>query len=208
MGAAATVQQTRVARMALVSEDVDAAKRDLREQFLERRRGLSAETIAEARAAVRAAVLTKARQQGWRRVAGYLPLRTEPGSVRLLEDLSALGIEVLVPVLRPDRDLDWAQWQAARPQIGPANGVAAIARVDAVLAPALAVAIDGTRLGRGGGSYDRALARVAPSTPVAALLHDGELVQHLPRADWDRRVTAVVTPAGWQELGTPTPAPE
>lgn len=189
--------------MALVTEDVDAAKRDLREQFLERRRGLSAEAITSARAGVRAAVLARARRHGWRRVAGYLPLRTEPGSVELLEGLSALGIEVFVPVLQPDRDLDWAHWQPARQQLGPTAGVAAVARVDAVLAPALAVAADGTRLGRGGGSYDRALARVAPATPVAALLHDGELVQHLPRADWDRRVTAVVTPAGWRELGTP-----
>jgi 5-formyltetrahydrofolate cyclo-ligase len=191
--------------MALVSKNVDAAKRDLREQFLERRRGLSAEAIADARAAVCAAVLARAREQGWHRVAGYLPLRTEPGSVELLEGLSGLGIEVVVPVLRPDRDLDWAAWQSATRQAGPTGGIAAIARVDVVLAPALAVAADGTRLGRGGGSYDRALARVAPSTPVAALLHDGELVQHLPRADWDRQVTAVVTPAGWQELGTPTP---
>jgi 5-formyltetrahydrofolate cyclo-ligase len=192
--------------MALVTEDVDAAKRNLREQFLERRRGLSAEAIADARAAVSSAVLARAGEHGWRRVAGYLPLRTEPGSVELLEGLSALGIEVLVPVLRPDRDLDWAQWQAATQQTGPTGGVAAITRVDAVLAPALAVAADGTRLGRGGGSYDRALVRVAPSTVVAALLHDGELVHHLPRSAWDRRVTAVVTPRGWQQLGTPSTA--
>lgn len=192
--------------MALVTEDVDAAKRDLREQFLQRRRGLSAEAIADARAAVRAAVLARAAQHGWRRVAGYLPLRTEPGSVELLDGLRMVGIEVLVPVLLPDRDLDWAHWPGARRHLGPTGGVAAIGRVDAVLAPALAVATDGTRLGRGGGSYDRALARVAASTPVAALLHDGELVQHLPRADWDRRVTAVVIPAGWHDLGSSSTA--
>lgn len=190
--------------MAAVTQDVDAAKRDLREQFLERRRGLSDEAIVQARSAVRAAVLARAAKDGWRRVAGYLPLRTEPGSVQLLDVLRTLGIEVLVPVLLSDRDLDWAEWRAASEQVGPTCGVAAIARVDVVLAPALAVAADGTRLGRGGGSYDRALARVAPSTPVAALLHDGELVQHLPRANWDRRVTAVVTPAGWRDLGSRT----
>ena len=142
---------TVAARMTPVSEDVDAAKRDLREQFLERRRGLSAQAISDARAAVRAAVLAHAAEDGWRRVAGYLPLRTEPGSVELLDGLSAVGIEVLVPVLLPNRDLDWAEWRAAREQLGPTGGVAAIARADAVLAPALAVAADGTRLGRGGG---------------------------------------------------------
>jgi 5-formyltetrahydrofolate cyclo-ligase len=37
-------------------------------------------------------------------------------------------------------------------------------------------------------------------TPIAALLFAGELVDSLPRAEWDRSVTAVVTPAGWQSL--------
>ena len=68
--------------------------------------------------------------------------------------------------------------------------------------PALAVAADGTRLGRGGGSYDRALARVRADVAIAALLHDGEVVAHLPGDEWDVPVTAYVTPAaGWREIG-------
>jgi 5-formyltetrahydrofolate cyclo-ligase len=69
-----------------------------------------------------------------------------------------------------------------------------------VLVPALAVARDGVRLGRGGGSYDRALARVAPGTPRVALLFDGELVDALPADPWDVPVTDAVTPAGWRAL--------
>ncbi len=75
------------------------------------------------------------------------------------------------------------------------------AAVDVVLVPALAVATDGTRLGRGGGSYDRALARVPSATPVAALLYDTEVVVHLPSEPWDLPVRAVVTPSGgWRDL--------
>jgi hypothetical protein len=40
--------------------------------------------------------------------------------------------------------------------------------------PALAVGRDGTRLGRGGGSYDRALARVGAAIQTVALLYPGE----------------------------------
>ncbi|MGI8761179.1 MAG: 5-formyltetrahydrofolate cyclo-ligase, partial [Jatrophihabitantaceae bacterium] len=76
----------------------------------------------------------------------------------------------------------------------------AVAAADAVLVPALAVARDGTRLGRGGGSYDRALLRRRPGAPAAALLFDGELLDALPREQWDVPVQAVVLPAGWQDL--------
>ena len=62
------------------------------------------------------------------------------------------------------------------------------------------MARDGTRLGRGGGSYDRVLRRIPAGIPVAALLFEGELVDELPSDDWDMPVTAVVTPAGWYEL--------
>jgi 5-formyltetrahydrofolate cyclo-ligase len=173
-----------------------ADKQDLREELLQERRGLSAETIEQARAAVRAAVLAKVDAAGWTAVAAYLPLRTEPGSRELLDELVRRGARVLVPVTQPDHDLHWVALSGDVP-LGPE----AIAEVDAVLVPALAVAADGTRLGRGGGSYDRALARVPGGTVVAALLYDHEVLEHIPSEPWDLPVTATVTPAGgWRDL--------
>jgi 5-formyltetrahydrofolate cyclo-ligase len=61
-----------------------------------------------------------------------------------------------------------------------------------VLVPALAVDRHGNRLGRGGGSYDRALARATGLT--VAVLYDGELVDLLPVEPHDVPVNAVVTP--------------
>jgi 5-formyltetrahydrofolate cyclo-ligase len=173
-----------------------ADKQDVREELLQERRALTTEQIEAARAAVRAAVLVRHAQAGWSTVAAYLPLRTEPGSHELLDELVRRGVRVLVPVTQPDRDLDWVALPGDEP-LGPD----AIAGADAVLVPALAVAADGTRLGRGGGSYDRALARVPAGTPVAALLYDAEVVSQLPSEPWDLPVTAVVTPSGgWREL--------
>jgi 5-formyltetrahydrofolate cyclo-ligase len=63
-----------------------------------------------------------------------------------------------------------------------------------VVVPAVAVDARGNRLGRGGGSYDRALTRVPAQTLVVALLHDGEVVEELPDEPHDRRVDAVITP--------------
>jgi 5-formyltetrahydrofolate cyclo-ligase len=73
---------------------------------------------------------------------------------------------------------------------GPRLGPAAVADAHLVVVPALAVDRTGTRLGRGGGSYDRALARVR--APSVALLYAGELVDALPAEPHDRRVSGVL----------------
>nr|WP_027342559.1 5-formyltetrahydrofolate cyclo-ligase [Hamadaea tsunoensis] len=126
-------------------------------------------------------------------VAAYEPFGTEPGAhlsgplPRLLARHAA--VRVLVPVLLADNDLDWRDWDD-----DDLLGEAEIAAADLVIAPALAVDTTGVRLGRGGGSYDRALARVAPDVPIVALVHDGEFAHSLPAQPHDRRVTAVITP--------------
>jgi 5-formyltetrahydrofolate cyclo-ligase len=141
-------------------------------------------------------------------VACYLPIGSEPGGRDLPAVLAGAlspGGRVLLPVLCPDLSLDWAVHD---PAAGPGGarfatdppgrrlGVAAIAEATLVVVPALAVDRRGVRLGRGGGSYDRALARAAPDAPVVALLYDGELLdEDLPREPHDRPVSAVITPA-------------
>ena len=105
----------------------------------------------------------------------------------------------LLPVLQPDGSLDWAintgeyveNHLGLREPVGPRLGEEAIADCDLVLVPALLVDRQGYRLGRGGGSYDRAL-RAARGLTVA-LLHDGELVDELPHEDHDVPVAAVAT---------------
>jgi 5-formyltetrahydrofolate cyclo-ligase len=154
------------------------------------------------RAAIRAHVLAwcrAGRVPSGSLIAAYEPLRTEPGSVELLADLATAGYRLIVPVTLADRDLDWAAWRPAG-RAEPRLGVDAIAAAALVLVPAFAVDPAGRRLGRGGGSYDRALARVPAGTPVAALLYRDELVSAVPVDSWDVPVTAVVTPDGWRDL--------
>ena len=67
----------------------------------------------------------------------------------------------------------------------------AITSADLVIVPALAVGRDGTRLGRGGGSYDRALARVGAAIQTVALLYAGEFAGQVPAAAHDQPVRTV-----------------
>lgn len=183
----------------------------LRATMLARRSSLSAATVATAAAAVSAHVVSGVRSAGARRICAYVPVGSEPGALTALEELRLVGIEVLLPVLRADLDLDWAPYdgpaslvsvdRGLRQPSGRRCGVDAITAVDLVIAPALAVDRIGNRLGRGGGSYDRALARVARDVPVVALLHDGERLDSVPHDRHDHRVTHTVTPAqGWQRV--------
>lgn len=171
-------------------------KAAVRTRLLAARRARTPEQIDAARAAIRRALLRRAADEQWRAVAGYVPLRTEPGSVELLDGLVALGASVVVPVLLADRDLDWCPWGSA-----DTVGVDAVAGCDAVLVPALAVARDGVRLGRGGGSYDRALARRRAGSRAIALVYADEVVDTLPADPWDAPVDEAVTPDGFVPLG-------
>ena len=144
-------------------------------------------------------------------VAAYVSIGQEPGTGPLLDLLTSAGKRVILPVLLPDNDLDWAAYDGPDSLVAAGRGLLephgrrlgpeAVATADVVLTPALAVDRTGMRLGRGGGSYDRALGHVPVGTFVCALLYDGELLDRVPHDDHDRPVTAVVTPSGVSRLG-------
>ena len=144
-------------------------------------------------------------------VACYVSVGREPGTHLLLDGLRDAGKRVVLPLLLPDRDLDWAVYTGAadlRPALlgllepsGPSLGVDAIATADVVLVPGLAVSPTGDRLGRGGGSYDRALGRVPAGTPVCCLLYPEEVGVPVPTEPHDRPVNAAASAAGVVRLG-------
>lgn len=145
-------------------------------------------------------------------IAAYFSVGSEPETVGLVFALWKRGSYVLLPVLRQDNDLDWASYEgpgslAPGPHgllqpTEPPRGVTAIASADFVIVPALAVGRDGHRLGRGGGCYDRALARVGPAVPTLALVYDDELLDAVPAGGHDQPVRAVAQPSrGITRLG-------
>ena len=137
-------------------------------------------------------------------IAAYYSVGTEPDTRGLIFALWKRGSYVVLPVLLPDGDLDWASYEGPdslspgpRGLLQPAEpvrGTGTVARADVVLVPALAVDRSGQRLGRGGGSYDRALARVGPQVPTIALLYDSELLPRVPAEEHDQPVRAVARP--------------
>jgi 5-formyltetrahydrofolate cyclo-ligase len=189
----------------LTGEPPQDAKAFLRRRILAARARLSSDQRATAGRALRDAVLALPQVQMAGTIAAYYSIGTEPDTHGLVYALWKRGSYVLLPRLLPDMDLDWASYEgpdSLRPgprgltePAEPPRGVPAVSRADLVIVPALAVDRRGVRLGRGGGSYDRALARVGPQVPTIALLYDGELLDEVPAVPHDQRVRLAACPA-------------
>lgn len=137
----------------------------------------------------------------------FVPTPLEP-------DMSlALGLfeRSLLPVLldeagAPLGEPRWGLWEAGRALVtlgrppaqpdGEARGAESLKEADLIVIPALAASADGTRLGQGGGWYDRALMHRSPGVPVVAAIFDDELLEAgvIPAEPHDVPVDAIVTP--------------
>ncbi|MGQ5596312.1 5-formyltetrahydrofolate cyclo-ligase [Streptomyces sp. ESS7.8] len=188
-------------------------KRTLRRDFLAARNRLTPDELREAADALARRAFGLPEVAGAHAVAAYVSVGAEPGTLALLDALRARGVRVLLPALLPDNDLDWGEYtgrdsltrvrHGGRMELsepaGERLGPDAVTRADVVLLPGVAVDGRGLRLGRGGGSYDRVLARLeaAGARPaLLVLLYDREVVERVPAEPHDRPVDAVVTPSG------------
>ncbi|MEE1743972.1 MULTISPECIES: 5-formyltetrahydrofolate cyclo-ligase [unclassified Streptomyces] len=189
-------------------------KARLRSELLAARHLLTREDVENAAVVLSRGALDLPEVSGARTVAAYVSVGSEPGTRVLLDALRARGVRVLLPVLLADNDLDWAPYEGAGRLVRAGRGLLepdggrlgpeAVLEADAVLLPGLAADGRGMRLGRGGGSYDRVLARLAAAgahPALVVLLYDDEVVAQVPEEPHDHPVDVVVTPASVRRTG-------
>lgn len=184
------------------------ARRALREHMHARR---SAQP-ASVRLAAADALATQVRGiEAWYRVgrvAGYWAVRGEMPLHALLAPRPTF--DYCLPCLSDDRRLRFAPWRAGEPlvqnrygipepDIAPDEQLAADA-IDIVLVPLLAFDRHGTRLGSGGGYYDRSFAflseRTRPSRPLLiGIAYGFQEVERLHAEPWDIALDYVATDA-------------
>lgn len=82
------------------------------------------------------------------------------------------------------------------PEIAPGD-------LDLVLMPGIAFDRSGGRLGRGGGFYDRFLARLSPTTTTIGICFGCQVVDRIPREDHDAGVDMLVTERGVEACRDP-----
>lgn len=140
-------------------------------------------------------------------VAIYASMPTEPQTGSLRATLREQRVRVVLPLVR-GADLEWVQDTGEDDDVDPTRrvpepsgrslGLRGLLMADVVLVPGLAVDTLGTRLGQGGGYYDRALRLLDPGIPVFAVVHDDEVldaaVEALPAEPHDVPVDGALTP--------------
>src|SRR5688500_15215291 len=121
------------------------AKLALRDQLLTARRRLPLTVVGERARAVADHLMAAPEIRRAATVAAYVSVSSEPGTGPLLDALTLAGKRVILPLLQPDNDLDWAAYdgssglRTARRGLlepdGPLLGRDTIRTADAVLVP-------------------------------------------------------------------------
>lgn len=159
--------------------------------------GWSAERRMDASREIARQVSERVRQMKCRRVFGFVPLRDEPDWLWHFRD----DVEIALPVIHGDwirfyrivsgQALDRGPLGVREPVPDDANR-----RVpghgDVILVPGLAFDREGRRLGRGGGYYDRFLARADASVEKIGVVFSAGIVERVPTDPWDQSVDRVV----------------
>lgn len=134
-------------------------------------------------------------------VAAFASMPSEPSTAALRTALAERCVQVLLPVLLEDNSLEWGadsrDLETGRFGLQTPSGPRLpLAAADVMVVPALAISRSGQRLGRGGGSYDRALAEYRAARPdglVVAWVLERDLHDAMPVEEHDMPVDAAVT---------------
>lgn len=142
-------------------------------------------------------------------VAAYWPIRDEIDCKPVLTRLVDSGQPVCLPVVIGDElPLELRLWGEGEPlypsgfgTLAPPEG-APIVEPDVILMPLLGFDKEGTRLGYGGGYYDRTLTRLAKIPVLIGFAFASQEVERIPREAHDIPLDAIVTETGYRAFGT------
>lgn len=137
----------------------------------------------------RPAKLEEVELDGFDMLIAYQSLPNEVDVNSVMEKAFACGMKVAVPALEPGQFalID----KVVCPIQGPAFDISQVSEKALMLVPALAYTKDGARLGRGGGWYDRALARCPKCVLKCGVCRTEAIAESLPQESFDMKVERV-----------------
>jgi 5-formyltetrahydrofolate cyclo-ligase len=194
----------------MVDLDIGQAKAALRIQAHAARSALSQADRAEAAETVCRSFFDHVIPRPEDVVAAYWPIRDEldcqPILVRLME---ANHIVILPAVSGRDQPLDLRVWEQGTALVASGFGtlapspLAPRAQPDILLIPLLGYDQFGTRLGYGGGYYDRTLASLSKKPKLVGIAFAAQELALIPRESHDVPLDIVITEAGVRQFGLP-----
>jgi len=182
---------------------LSVAKRAARTQALSARAGLDQPTkgVFSADASLRLLGLPELASVGL--VLAYAAMTDEIDPLSAVSALRRRGIKIAYPRIESpgvlgvhlvdgERDLVPGPFGLSEPRQEAAP--VALHLVDAVIVPGVAFSQNGSRLGYGGGYFDRLLPRLRSDCPRIGLAFDEQLLAELPAEAHDATIDVVVTP--------------
>jgi len=139
-------------------------------------------------------------------------MSTEPPTDPLISGLLASGLPVVTPRIEDELTLAWIRTTAQTELVPGPLGIRTpigsqrvdLARCAVIVLPALALDRFGTRLGQGGGYFDRALGELRPHAlggPLRiGMAFAAEVVARLPRQAHDQGVDLILTEEALTEV--------
>ncbi|ODT65715.1 MAG: 5-formyltetrahydrofolate cyclo-ligase [Pelagibacterium sp. SCN 63-23] len=187
---------------------IEDAKAALRSQAHAARAALSPEQRQEAAEAVARTFFEDIAYTPEDVIAGYWRIRDELDCQPILIRLMDSGQKVVLPVVEgADAPLDLRVWESDHPlyeagfgTLAPSD-LAPRAAPDLVLMPLLGFDNSGTRLGYGGGYYDRTLAAIRKKPLLVGIAFAAQELGHIPREPHDIPLDAVITEQGVRFFG-------
>lgn len=186
----------------------NTAKGSAREEIRRRLSAWTKESRQEASADIRHALTARPEWEKAKVLGLYLSLPDEPETRDLIRHAWNQEKTVALPKTDIRHGLTW--WEilpGPLPSLEtlwePLPGKHTAVRpesIDGFCVPGRAFDAQGTRLGRGGGHYDRALALRSRGAWVAGLFFGIQEMEHLPREAHDVGLPHVVTEKGWRKL--------
>jgi len=183
--------------------EIEEAKAALRTAAHKRRRELHPSLRLDAARDAVGHFLAQVPLDAGETVAAYWPIRDELDIRDLIVKLMDRGQPVCLPVvLGEEEPLDLRLWQEGAPLYEAGFGTLAPedsaprAVPDIILMPLLGFDRHGTRLGYGGGYYDRTLAGLGGRPRLVGFAFARQEVDHIPRQAHDVPLDAVVTELG------------
>lgn len=175
-------------------------KREFRLMIAETIRSLDPESRREADDAICSVVLGLSEYRACEQLLAYMPLKDEVDVTRISSSAIDEGKDVYLPVTLPGRDLEYRRWRPGEALVRSANGVLEPATGDPlrparvlILVPGRGFSVDGWRLGRGSGYYDRALRRLSQIGTTVGVAYQCQVVPDLPCGPGDEKLDRIVT---------------
>jgi len=187
-----------------VNKKMRAEKKLLRHDFIAKRLAISAPQRMQAADAIANQLVNIPEWASSNYVAGYWATRGEV-PLHIVQMRVQTPKVWCLPIIQHDKTLKFAPWRSGDDLVSnqygiPEPDISSTSALDAsdlsiILLPLLAYTRTGTRLGMGGGYYDRSLSfRGTQSAPplLIGVAYSGQEAEDLPAEDWDVKLDMLI----------------